>query len=199
MKSFKKFNKVIFYLTASDIFTWGMLTVINSFIGLYLALKLGIDVVQVVGIGAGIYSLTNGIVQMPVGFFIDKKKKDKDDVLILFFGSLLMGLPFLFYPLVQNTYSYYIIQAVIGIGSGMNLVSWRKLFAKNLDKNREGLQYGTYETIMAFSIAFFSFIIGFIANISQQYFDVVMIGIGILIMSSSIWLVKLYKIAEIND
>ncbi len=193
IKGVPKVNQIILYLTASDIFTWGVFAAINGFVGLYLAEKLEIDVVQILGVGIGIYSLAQGIVQIPVGTLIDKNKSDKDDIIILFIGDILMGMPFLFFPFIESEYIYYILQFVIGIGAGMNVVSWRKLFAKNLDKDKEGLEYGTYETIMSFSIAFLSFLAGVIANINESFFDLVMISIGILIMSGGFWSIKIYR------
>lgn len=171
-----------------------MIAAINGFAGLYLATKLEVDIVQIVGIGTGIYSLASSVVQIPVGTFIDNFKQDKDDIIILFLGSVLMGLPFIFYPFIHNEYFYYILQFITGLGSGMNLVSWRKLFAKNLDADKEGLAYGTYETIMGFSIAIFSLIAGFVANIGEEYFDAVMVVIGFVIMSGGLWTIKLYNV-----
>lgn len=189
-----KLNRVIIYLTTSDIFTWGLLTVINGFAGLYLATKLELDVVQVVGLGMGIFSLAKGLFQIPIGLLVDQIKKDTDDIFVLFFGNLLMGAPFLFYPLIQSEYFYYLLQFLVGTGAAMNLVTWRKMFARNVDVDKEGLQYGIYDTIMSFSIALFSLIAGSIANISQDYFDLVMLSMGILILSSGIWALSIFKV-----
>ncbi len=190
-------NKVIALLTTSDIFTWGLFLVTTTISGLYLVEKLKLDegeIVKIVGIGAGMYSIVKGILQIPIGVISDKIKSDTDDILFLFFGNLLMGLPFIFYPNISEIYMYYILQGVLGFGSAMNLVNWRKLFAKNLDTNKEGLQYGTYDAVMSLSVAVFSIIAGSIASLSPESFDKVMLGIGILMMSSGIWALLIIRV-----
>jgi MFS family permease len=180
-------NKVILYLTTSDIFTWALMAVIQGFAGLYLAQKLDSDVIKIIGFGTGIFSFANALFQIPVGLVIDKIKKDRDDILVLFTGNLFMGMPFIFFPLINSEYVYYFLQFIVGMGTAMNLVSWRKLFAKNLDKGREGLNYAVYETIIGVSIGIFSLAAGLIANVSEEYFDAVIVAIGIIMMTSGLW------------
>ncbi|MCA9381473.1 MFS transporter [Candidatus Dojkabacteria bacterium] len=193
---FPKVNKVIVYLTTSDVFNWALMAVMNGFVGLYLATKLETDVIRIVGIGYGILSLSQGLVQIPTGYFIDRTKSDRDDIFMLLFGDILMGAPFLLYPTITSEYHFFMLQFIIGFGAGINLVSWRKMFAKNLDKDKEGMEYGMYETIMAFCIAFFSLVAGIIANISETYFDIVMAGIGVIMLSSGLWAILLLKLEK---
>ncbi len=189
-----KFNKVIMLLTTSDIFTWGLMTVVLSIIGIYISLKLNGDAVEIVGIGTGIYSLARGLFQIPMGLLVDRTKSDKDDILILFLGSVCMGFPFLLFNLIEEEVAYYFLQFVIGFGSSMNIVTWRKLFASNLDKNHEGLEYGIYDTVMSIAIAVFSVIAGVVASLSEESFDFVIAMIGILMISSGVWPLLIFKI-----
>lgn len=48
LKRFKKINKVLIFLTFSDVFSWGSFTVISALTGLYLANKLGQNTVEYV-------------------------------------------------------------------------------------------------------------------------------------------------------
>lgn len=186
MYQFKRFltskvphNKVIWLLTFSDIFTWGSYYVMSSLAGLYFADEFGLDVVRVIGIGNGLYFLARALFQIPVGKFTDGIKSDKDEIWILFIAGFVGGIPFLFYPWVESEYSYYLLQLVFGVGSSMNLNTWRKLFAKNVDKDKEGWEYGFYETVMSIASAILIIAGGVIANISTEYFDVVMVLVGI--------------------
>ena len=191
-----KINKTITLLTFSDIFTWGLMSAVNAIIGIYLAEKIGVDAVKVVGIGNSIFSITKGLTQIPVGTLIDNIKHDKDDIIALFVGSILMGLPFVFFPLITSEYIFYVLMFVVGLGSSINLVSWRKLFATNIDKHHEGKEYGLYETLMSLSTALFSILAGFIANISQSYFDLVIVLIGVLMISSGVFALLLFKVHD---
>lgn len=187
-------NKVIVYLTLSDIFTWGLYLIINSFVGIYLAEKLDGAVLEFIGVGTAIYYIVKGSLQIPIGLIADRIKKDKDDIIFLLLGNVLMGLPFLFYPLIQSQYLYFLLQFVLGTGSAMNLVNWRKLFAKNLDKGKEGLEYGAYDAVMSLTMSFFSALAGFISNISETYFDIVMISIGLLMISGGFWAASIFTV-----
>jgi MFS family permease len=195
-KNNHRFNRVIIYLTTSDIFTWGLMIVLSSISGIYLANKLGGDAVKFVGIGTALFSIFKGLLQIPIGIFTDKVRKDKDEITFLLLGNILMGVPFIFYPLINSEYIYYILQSICGIGAAMNLVNWRKLFAKNLDKGKEGLEYGAYDTVMSLSVALFSIIAGFVADLSQHYFDAVIVVIGILMVSSGVWAALIYRVSD---
>ncbi len=193
---FKKLNKVILCLTLSDSFTWGPLVIISNLAGLYLAENLGQDIVSFIGIGTGIYFFTRAAFQMPIGYITDKLKDDKDEIILLTFGIVLMGLPYLFYPSITKPFHYFILQFVLGLGVSMNLPSWRKLFALNLKQGNEGFQYGFYETILSISTAIFSASIGYIANFGDIYFDLTMRVVGILMMLAGIWSLLIFSVKD---
>jgi len=183
---FLNLNKVIWLLTFSDIFSWGLYLAITSMVGIYLANRLGMNALEVVGVGVGIYYLARALASIPVGLITDKIERDRDDIIFLTIGNLLMGITFLFYPVILSPGVFYVLQIIFGIGAAMNLVTWRKLFARNLDEKKEGFTYALYDTIMSAAIAVFSLLAGVISNISQDYFDGVMMIIGLIIMLSSI-------------
>ena len=193
LKTIKKLNKVVIYLTLSDVFTWGSFMIISALTGLYLAQKLGQDAIQFVGIGTAIYFLTRSIFQIPIGRITDKYKKDKDEILILFVGILLMGTPIIFYPSISLPDHYYILQFIFGLGVALNVTNWRKLFALNVDSGREGRQYALYETIVSACTAILSIVGGYIANLGSMYFDMVISFAGIVIMLGSIWVYLIYR------
>ncbi|MFC1646760.1 MFS transporter [Patescibacteria group bacterium] len=174
-------------MTVSDIFTWGSQTILVALVGIYLSSKLGGNAAKFVGIGTGIYYLTRSLTQIPIGIMLDKINHDKDEIIALVIGSILMGLPYLFYSLIKSEYTYYALQAVFGLGASMNLVSWRKLFSQNLDTGKVGIEYGIYETLMSAVTAIFSIIAGIVANTSLIYFERVIYALGVIMISGSIF------------
>lgn len=185
-------NRVIWFLTLSDIFTWGLYFTVNSIVGIYLEQKLGGRAIEYIGIGMAIYYLAKGGLQIPIGILTDKIKRDKDDIVFLLLGNILMGLPFFFYPLLESPIPYFFLQFIMGAGAAMNLVNWRKLFAANLDKGKEGYDYAVYDSILSIATAGFSILAGYVASISQTYFDIVIIGIGALMLFSGVWVIAIY-------
>lgn len=196
LKRFKKINKVLIFLTFSDVFSWGSFTVISALTGLYLANKLGQNTVEYVGIGTAIYFFVRGLAQMPIGHLTDKFKKDKDEIFLLALGIVLMGTPFLFYQKITVFYHYFLLQAIFGLGAALNVTNWRKLFALNIDGGREGRQYATYETIMSLCTGVLSVVGGVIANMGDKYFDLVISSAGLFILIASIWILLIYLIDE---
>lgn len=196
LKRFTKINKVLIFLTFSDVFSWGSFTVISALTGLYLANKLGQNTVEYVGIGTAIYFFVRGLAQMPIGHLTDKFKKDKDEIFLLALGIVLMGIPFLFYQKITVFYHYFLLQAIFGLGAALNVTNWRKLFALNIDGGREGRQYATYETIMSLCTGVLSVVGGVIANMGDKYFDLVISSAGLFILIASIWILLIYLIDE---
>lgn len=189
-------NKVLILLTVADVFTWGPYIIISALAGLYLANKFGHDVVQFVGIGTAIYYVTKGVFQLPIGALSDKLKKDRDEIILLFFGVILMGIPFLFYPLIDSPYQYYILQFIFGLGTSLNVINWRKLFALNIKQGREGTSYAKYEAVISVSAAVIGIFVGYIANLGDTYFDIIMSCGGIMMIAAGIWISLIYSIKE---
>jgi len=186
-----KTNHIIALLTLTDIFTWGTHLVLTAIVGIYLSQRIGEDAVQIVGIGTAVYMTTHGILQLPIGKLVDMYKTDTDEILILIIGS-----SYLFYPLITSAELYYALQFVFAVGAAMNLISWKKLFAQNLDKNAEGVEYGEYGLVMGLSTALFGLIAGSVANISMQYFNIVIVSFGVITMLSSIFGVLIFRIKK---
>ncbi|RMD77585.1 MFS transporter [Candidatus Dojkabacteria bacterium] len=185
-------NKVIFYLTMSDVFTWGLYMVLNSFIGLYLAHKFGGQAIEVVGIGVAMFNFSKGFFQIPIGLLTDKIEKDRDDIFVLCVGNIMMGLPYILLPFITTPVFYYVAMFLVGLGASMNLVNWRKIFAKNLVKDKEGFNYAVYDTTMSASMVFFGLILGYAFSLGEKWFDLIMFLIGIGIISSGFWVVLIY-------
>lgn len=181
------FSKTFWLLTFSDVFTWGFYLIIATLSGIYLEGKLGDDIVKIVGIGGAIYYVIRGLLQIPISRVLDKLKSDKDEIVVLSIGCILMGLPFLFYPSITTPGQYYMLQVIFSLGVAMNLNPWRKLFATNLQVGKEAREYAFYDMINSMFIAVSIFFVGQIANINQQYFDLMMMSLGMLVMCGGFW------------
>lgn len=199
----KKWNKVTILLTLTDLFSWGPFLIISALSGIYLSEKLGVDTVKFVGVGTSIYFFTRAVLQIPMGYIIDKIESDADEILLLAIGCIFMGLPYTFYPHITEAWHYYILQFVFGIGVALSITNWRKLFTMHVDEGTEGLQYGFYETIMSLFTGVLSILVGSLANLNQVYFDFVIVSSGIVMMLGSlaalmIFTVKTRKASNLN-
>jgi MFS family permease len=192
-------NKVIWLLTVADIFNWGVYYTIISFTGLYLAQKLNTNVVEIIGIGLALYNLSRAIAQIPAGIISDRLKGDSDDIRILVMGTLMIGLGFLCFPLISSPAHFYALQILQGTGAAIAIVTWRKLFAKNLDKGEEGAEYAIYDTIISLAVVIMGIAAGFVANLSSTAFDLVMFTVGLLIIFSSFISSMIFRVKYRNS
>lgn len=189
-----KRNSVVLFLTLSDMLSWGPFLIISALSGIYLSDKLGLDTIRFVGIGTSVYYITRSIVQIPLGYITDKIKSDTDEILLLALGTILMGLPYTFYPHITMPLHYYVLQFIFGFGVALSVTNWRKLFAMNVDSGIEGRQYAFYETTISLFTAILSVVISSLANLNQAYFDYVMVGAGIVMMLGSIAVLMIFSI-----
>ena len=189
-----KINRIIALLTLSDIFTWGIFMVLNAIVGIYLSQKLGANSVQIVGIGAAVMTTARGVFQLPIGELLDRIKHDVDEILVLTLGNIMMGITYVFYPGISTAMFYYVLQFVFGLGAALNLIAWRKLFAQNLDRHDEGLEYGAYGLVMGITSGMFGILAGTVANLSQQYFDKVIVTIGFIMIASSVFALLIFRV-----
>ena len=187
-------NKVVVYLTLSDVFTWGIYYVFSSIAAIYLATKFDGDVLKYIGIGTSVYFVTRAAFQLPIGTLCDRIQKDRDEIFLLMVGNMLMGTSYLMYPVITTPSFFLFLQFVFGMGAAFNLVTWRKLFARNLDPGREGKEYAGYETIMSGMTAFFGVLTGYIANLGEAQFESLVFVLGGLMLFSAVFPLLLFYV-----
>lgn len=195
MKIREYINRIIFFLTVSDIFTWGTIAIITPFMAIFLSQKFGDQTIFYVGVATSCYYISRAVFQIPIGIFSDKLHHDKDEIIILSLGCFIMGIGYILIPFIYEPWQYFLIMAFIGFGASMNLNSWRKLFSANLDRKHEGVGFGFYETIMSFATAIICIVGGYFSSLSYMAFEIVLIVFGVAIIlgglvSGSIFFMK---------
>jgi len=179
-------NRVLFLLTASDVFTWVGYAILNILGGLYLENIFLENTIQYIGMGTAAFYLIKAITPIPFGKFLDNHISDVDEIVFISVGSFLIGISLMAYPLISGYKFYLFLQLVIGLGYAVNVSGWRKMFAKNIDTGKEGSEYGIYETVMSVAIGLIALLGGYLASINQDYFDYVFVGVGVLALFGGI-------------
>jgi MFS family permease len=186
IEKIKKINKTIIVLTISDVLVWGTYMIAYPLQGIFMTYRYGDKSIQYISIGLSIYFVLRALLQVPIGILVDKTKDDIDEVWSLGLGSFLIGLNFLIFPFTSTPVEYYLLMGMAGVGASFNLIGWRKLFAKNLDKDKEGREYALYETVMSLCTAVFSFIGGGTSSISHEIFRAFFFAVGLVTMIGGI-------------
>lgn len=158
-----KIDKIIQFLTYSDILMlsgWGL---INPILAVFFTEQIIGGSVAVAGLASTIYFATKCVFQIPIARFIDLRKGEWDDFWIMIFGSLLITLaPFM---LIFATFPWhiYIIQIIHGVGGALSYPSWMAIFTRHIDKKEEGLEWSLYYTATDIGSALTAGLGGFLA------------------------------------
>jgi len=158
-----KINKIILYLTYSDILlisSWGL---ISPIIAVFFTDNIpGADIVTA-GVASTIFFITRSILQIPVAKYIDTVKGEKDNYTATLFGTFIVAIIPFFYMMISSVTQLYLIQILYGIGSAVCNTGWLTIFTKHLDKDKEGLEWSFYNTTTDLGSALTASIGGFLA------------------------------------
>lgn len=146
--------------------------------------------VEVVGFAAAIYWILNSAVLIPFGKYLDRKHGEKDDLYFIIIGNFLAALAAFGYIFSFLPWHIYFLQAIYGIGMGMNIPGYTAIFTRHVDKGKEAFSWSTRASLVGIGIGTAGALGGIIAN--KFGFNVLffMTGIFILISTSLPFLIK---------
>jgi MFS family permease len=161
--SMKRINLVVKLLTISDIMMMGAVALLSPVFAIFITDTIKGGSIEVVGIAMAIYAVTKSIFQMPIAWFIDKIKGEKDDFWFMFVGSFLSAIIPILYIFVKTPSELYLVQFIYGLIIAATFPTWLAIFTRHIDKEREGTEWAIYQTMVDFSTAIFAFLGGFLA------------------------------------
>lgn len=144
----KSISPVVRFLTLADILILGGLGLISPVFAVYIVETIPDAGTEVVGIAMMIYLLTKSIGQIPVGNLIDKIKGERDDFWFLFVGWLFFSLVPLAYIFISTAWQLYLIEFFYGLMAAAVFPSWYAIFTRHMDRDKEGVEWGAYNTLI---------------------------------------------------
>jgi MFS family permease len=191
-----KVNKIIEYLTISDIVLlsgWGMVTPI---IAVFFAENIEGGSVALAGLASTVYFLTKSILQLPFARYIDKKKGEWDDYIMMVAGTLTISLCAFLYIIASLPWHVMAIQVIYGIGGALSYPSWVAIFTRHIDKNEEGFEWSLYYTTTDLGAAAAAGIGGLMA--ASFGYNTVFLVVGIMSLAGTAFLAGLEKTSRNN-
>lgn len=143
-------NKVIWILIISDILILSAFGLIQPIFAIFLSEGIAGGSLAAAGLASTIFFLVKSSVQLPLSFYVDKKR---DKLVFLFIGTFLVAVIPLLYAFSPNIKFIFISQAVFGIGTAMAYPAWYCLFVSHLDKKHRGLEYSIWSTGVGIGVA----------------------------------------------
>jgi len=146
----KIISKIIKVLITSDFFFnlgWGLLSpVFAIFILEKIATQSITEAAKVAGFAALFYWITKSIIQVPIGYYLDKNHGEKDDFWFMVIGTFLASFVPIGYLFSSMPWHIYLLQILHAIGMSMAFPSWLAIFTRHIDKGREAFEWSMETT-----------------------------------------------------
>lgn len=189
--SIKTINPVVRFLTISDFLIISGFGLISPIFAIFIADSVEGGSIEVVGIAATIFLLTKSVSQIPAAYLIDKIRGERDDFWAMFLGSVIFSLIPISYIFISTPAELYIIQFFYGLSTAVTFPSWYAIFTRHIDKDREGLEWGAYNTLIDLGAAASAGMGGFLT--SRFGFYPVFLVVSVISLIGSLFLLFVYQ------
>lgn len=135
----------------------------------------------------GVFALAAGVTTLFAGHIADKVRHEEN---VIAFGYAAMGVGFLSFLFVQDIWGLLVAQAIIGFGEAIYSPAFDSLYSKNLENQKEGIEWGAWESLNYFTVALGAIVGGVLA--SAYGFQSIFIVMSALCLGSAAYL-KLTK------
>lgn len=183
----KLISKIIKVLITSDFFLnlgWGLLSPIFA---LFILEKITLDnpakAAEVAGFAALAYWISKSLIEIPIGYFLDKHKGEKDDFWFMVAGLFVVAIVPIGYLFSTSPWQIYFFQVVHAVGMAMTLPSWLAIFTRHIDKGKEAFEWSMETTSIGTGAGIAGGLGGIIASIFG--FQVLFIFVSLLTMLSA--------------
>lgn len=159
-----KRKAILNYLIGSDVALSAGFSVISPIFSIFILDNITGGNLRVVGFAAAIFIAVRGILQIPVGRFLDKIRGNRDEYVFLITAFIILAASPILYLIVRTPFELYLVQFLYAIGYAMNYPAWTSLFTRHIEKGAEGHSWATYSTAVDFGGALAAAASGIIAE-----------------------------------
>jgi len=144
-----------------------------------------------VGFAAAIWAIVKSVVQVPLARYIDNKRGEKDDFIVMMIGAIITILYTFGYVFINTTLHLYLLSIIGGIGTACLMAAYYGIFARHVDKGSEGFEWSLFSVGgLTLSTAIGGAIGGVVADIFG--FTILFISAGILEIVATLLILALY-------
>lgn len=185
-------NPVIRFLIISDTVMIGAAGLLGPIFAFFIEDFIVGGNEAVAGLAVGIYLFTKSIMQIPVAYFIDKIRGEKDDFWLMFVFTMLIAIMPLLYLVIHTPLQLYAVQFVLGLLTAFTFPTYMAIFTRHIDKDKEGTEWGVYFTLTNLISAALAAVGGFLAT-SEGFPVLIMVVVIVSIFGSLLlWPIKPY-------
>ncbi len=192
----KNVNPVIRFLIMSDTMILGSAGLLGPVFALFITDFVVGGNEAVAGIAAGIYLFSRSILQVPIAYFLDKIRGEKDDFWVMFVFSVLSAVVPLLYLVINTPLELYIVQFILGFFTAFTYPAFMAIFTRHIDKGKEGTEWGIYFTLTDVTSAMLAIIGGFIAVYAG--FPILIIMVAVISLIGALLLLPIKPYIKLN-
>ena len=174
-----------------DIFILGSFGLIQPIFAIFVIQGIPGATVATAGIALTIQLFTKAAFQIMVGKWDDEDGGNKRELGTLFIGSLLISVAPLGYALTTTLWQLYVMQFIYGLGGALSFPSWRIIFTRFMNQDRQGYEWGVYDTIVSLATAATAAMGGYIAE--QFSFRLLFVGVSLVSFAGTFFIVRIFK------
>ncbi len=184
-------HSVLRTLIISDIFILGSFGLLQPIFAVFVVQGIAGTTLTSVGMALTIQLFTKAAFQVLVGKWDDEDKGHRRELKTLFIGSLLISIVPFGYALSTTLWQLYLIQFLYGLGGALSFPSWRIIFTRFMNRDRQGYEWGVYDTIISLATAAAAGLGGYIAE--QFSFRFLFVAVGVMSVLGSFFIVRIFK------
>jgi MFS family permease len=177
-------NKVIKVLIYSDVSLITGLGFAAPIFAIFLTNNIEGGSIETAGFAAAIYWIFQAGLMIPFGKYLDKKHGEKDDLWFIVIGNFLAAAAVLGYIFSRLPWHIYLLQAIYGIGMGMNMPGYTAIFTRHIDKGKEAYDWSVRGALVGIGTGISGALGGIIAQ--NLGFEKLFIGSGFFILLSAL-------------
>lgn len=186
-----KVNKIIKILILSDFSIISSFGLIAPIFAIFITEQIIGGGVKVAGFASTIYLLVSSLVRLPISRIVDEKLRERERILLLIGGSILMSSCYFFYIFAKFPWQVYLLESLIGLGYAGNAAVWFDLFTRHIDKDRESFEWSIHGSAVCLGSAATAAIGGVLAE--KFGFEPLFILVGIFGLIGSLVPIVVYK------
>jgi MFS family permease len=186
-----KINNLIKFLTLAYILLvsgWGF---VGPVFAIFITKQIEGGTLELVGFATAASLLVRAIFQMPFARFVDSKKGEIDDFVVMAIGSLILSLAPFLHIWASKPIHLLLLQGMMGFGWAMTLPGWQAIFTRHIDHQREAEEWSICNTMVGFFAALSGALGAFLAD--SLGFNWLFIIVGIVTASGCVFLYFVYE------
>lgn len=157
-------NKIIKLLIGADFLFMTGSGFVAPVLAIFLVQSIEGGSATLAGSAVAIYWITKSVFRVPLAYYLDKTRGEKDDFYTMLVGFFLFTAAHFLYLLANVPLHIYLIQILMGVGGALAFTPWYGFFARHIDRYHENFEWSVEVSLVGFGVAGAGFAAGAIVD-----------------------------------